>query len=204
MSVVSYAKFVAKYAWSELPVRLALFIEDLEVVYRKSTQEYKDFVEKSKDPVNDLLAIALEDANAIRHALAIGEGKLEKLPKGITGNESQCVLARALSNGWYPFVESDDSTVFHVLDTKVTEQSLADATEALVHLGFKSNYFIETAHNSIIPSNMESELEIDTDDENSEVLIGRINIANTVAMAKLIDLFDQKLLPDLILERNYV
>lgn len=53
---------------------------------------------KAKPPVD--FKILLDQVNRIRMALAIGEGKLEELPKGIIAESDQCVLARALSNGW--------------------------------------------------------------------------------------------------------
>lgn len=53
---------------------------------------------EKKPPVN--FNILLEQVNRIRMALAIGEGKITELPKGIIGHPQQCVLARALSNGW--------------------------------------------------------------------------------------------------------
>lgn len=46
------------------------------------------------------LGLILDDVNTIRLALAIGEGTLEALPPGKQQNSEQCVLARALSNGW--------------------------------------------------------------------------------------------------------
>lgn len=49
-------------------------------------------------PVN--LPTLLEQVNRIRTALMIGEGKLDKLPKGEPGEFRHCVLAVALSNGW--------------------------------------------------------------------------------------------------------
>lgn len=42
----------------------------------------------------------LDIVNNMRMAMAIGEGKLPELPKGLVGNPNQCVLARALSADW--------------------------------------------------------------------------------------------------------
>jgi len=64
------------------------------------------FVENSLLTKADMGRI-LEDVNSIRLAIGIGEGKIPELPKGRPGDASQCVLARALSNGWEPDIETD-------------------------------------------------------------------------------------------------
>lgn len=47
-----------------------------------------------------LLPYVLGDVNAIRTALAIGEGSLDELPQGVPKDSEHCTLARALSNSW--------------------------------------------------------------------------------------------------------
>lgn len=61
-----------------------------------------------------LLSVALAHANMVREALAIGEGKLPRLPKGVRGDASFCVLARALSNGWMPKVAQTRISLSHL------------------------------------------------------------------------------------------
>jgi len=53
----------------------------------------------------------LETVNNIRIAIGIGEGKLEALPQGRLESPRQCVLARALSNGWKATVSNEISLV---------------------------------------------------------------------------------------------
>jgi hypothetical protein len=76
---------------------------------------------------------ALEQVNLVRAALAIGEGKLEKLPPGIPGHPEFCVLARALSNGWVPCV-SGRVRLKHRREEGI---NIHAAKEALISFGFK-------------------------------------------------------------------
>lgn len=74
----------------------------------------------------------LQQVNSIRIALAIGEKKLDRLPKGIIGSPQMCVLARALSNGWYPSVGG-----VIVLSHPIEGIDWDGAKQALVSLGFE-------------------------------------------------------------------
>lgn len=60
-----------------------------------------------------LFKIVLEQVNLVRTALAIGEGKLPKLPPGVPGDAQHCVIAAALSNGWKPCVADDEIMLEH-------------------------------------------------------------------------------------------
>lgn len=51
-----------------------------------------------------LAARVLKQVNDIRMACAIGEGNLNRLPKGLRGSNSRCTVARALTNGWHASV----------------------------------------------------------------------------------------------------
>lgn len=85
-------------------------------------------------PVHDAIRQSLEQANMIRIALAIGEGKLDALPKGKPGDPAQCVIAKALSNGWEACVDNDQIELSH--DGEETVDLIA-AAEALTSLGFE-------------------------------------------------------------------
>jgi hypothetical protein len=86
-----------------------------------------------------VLPIALADANEIRRALAIGEGKLEKLPVATIGANDDCVLARALSNGWSATVSSGETTIGHLADD-ITFVQVKLALQTLKQLGFVGVY----------------------------------------------------------------
>lgn len=77
----------------------------------------------------------LEQVNKIRMALAIGEKKLDRLPKAIKGDSRQCVLARALSNGWEADIGGDASMeLIHDVEGIDWDAAL----EAMHNLGFGS------------------------------------------------------------------
>jgi hypothetical protein len=87
---------------------------------------------EKKAPVN--LNLLLNQINSIREALAIGEGKLDELPKGEPGAAHHCVIAKALSNGWEAEV-SDYIVLLHEnRDDAIDFKALA---KALRKRGFK-------------------------------------------------------------------
>jgi hypothetical protein len=139
-----------------------------------------------------LLPIALADANSIRHALAIGDGVLPELPKGQLGNSEQCVLARALSNGWKATVNSDETHLLHPFEGK-TAADVRKAVEALEQMGFAC-----VSHGSY------GEPDADRcgcgDPSCSDNTNGYwIEVPHTWAMSMFITLFDGGHFPDLIL-----
>jgi hypothetical protein len=76
-----------------------------------------------------LFRVVLEQVNIVRTALAIGEGKLPKLPQGIPGDPQHCVLAAALSNGWVPNVGEEEITLRHPTEG-IDWSALKDALES--------------------------------------------------------------------------
>lgn len=116
---------------------------------------------------------ALEEVNKIRMALAIGEGKIEALPKGKPERPDQCVLARALSNGWEAAVYPLEA-VYLTNNDESYDVDFDKCAESLKQLGFKSVYFWLNSR--------------------------QVEFAPTSAMNALAIAFDKKLLPDLILE----
>jgi hypothetical protein len=123
----------------------------------------------------------LEDVNKIRLAIGIGEGNLADLPSGIRRNPSQCVLARALSNGWEVNIEEDITLSHHV---KPFEKPFNwhKAVESLVKLGF------------------DAWLSGDEEDDDEYPVWWEIHIEHTPEMVALIEDFDSGLLPFLVLE----
>lgn len=88
-------------------------------------------------PVN--FTILLEQVNRIRLALAVGEGKLEQLPKGRKGDPHMCVLARALSNGWKAGWKADVSNdEICLCNYHLSSEGLDRSVEALCNVGFKA------------------------------------------------------------------
>lgn len=83
-------------------------------------------------PVN--FKLLLDQVNKIRLALAIGEGKLEKLPPGKMHELTQCVLARALSNGWV--AEVDPERIRFSIPGKEFEIDWEEIGRSLSRLGF--------------------------------------------------------------------
>lgn len=83
----------------------------------------------------NILVPPLEMANEIRLALAIGEGKLEELPQGVRSEGDQCVLAKALSNGWQATVGYDTITLKHADDGTV---DFNKSVATLEQLGYRS------------------------------------------------------------------
>jgi len=130
-------------------------------------------IKASDYPVN--LGILLDQVNKIRGALAIGEGKLEQLPKGIQLDFSQCVLARALSNGWRAEVTGSEIQIYHE-----NKEGLIDFKEcftALKRFGFKNVEYFKTRHGS-----------------------GWVKLEPTKTMENFIVRFDSGHFPDLILK----
>jgi hypothetical protein len=124
------------------------------------------------------LAEVLSDVNSIRLAIGIGEGKLKTLPKGIPGDASQCVLAKALSNGWQPEVD-DRITLEH--------EDLAEFDLSAMLATLKSE-------------GLNAYIEYEYDDYDSEEYPRAVVIDLTENMQRLIKEFDDELLPSLILE----
>lgn len=91
---------------------------------------------KSADELSNrgLASRVLGQINAIRRALAIGEKKLDRLPKGKISNTDECVLARALSNGWKAQVGTSSTRLIHPVEGVDWEA----AREALATLGFQA------------------------------------------------------------------
>lgn len=140
-----------------------------------------------------LKQIVLGDANAIRHALAIGEGLLPELPKGKIGDNRLCVLARALSNGWEPDVDPTCTTLKHDWDTMSYSQ-IRLAADQLSEFGFKGVH--------LAPDKDPGELTFDEIDEEYPEHCWILSFDNTYAMELLIDLFDNKKIPELILDKS--
>lgn len=83
-------------------------------------------------PVN--FSLLLDQVNRVRIALAIGEGKLEALPPGRVGHAEQCVLARALSNGWQVEVSNEIAFQHPTADLDSAVGALRSAGFDAVHL----------------------------------------------------------------------
>jgi hypothetical protein len=132
---------------------------------------------------NKELEKVLEDVNKIRLAIGIGEGNLPDLPRGVRRNPSQCVLARALSNGWEASIEDDISLTHHEPFKKPFNWD--KAVDTLVNLGFNAYLYGD-----------EDEDEFDEYPDYCEIHIERTNEMDT-----LISEFDEGLLPFLVLER---
>lgn len=126
-----------------------------------------------RPPVN--FKILLDQVNNIRMALAIGEGKLEELPRGFPKHDEQCVLARALSNGWKAAV----SDTIKLSNTKITREQHDACVKALKSLGFR---VVDECHA-----------------RNGRLRIQLIAIEPSRTMANFIERFDDGDFPDLIL-----
>lgn len=122
-----------------------------------------------------VLGVALADANDIRLALAIGEGKLKALPVARLGKSEQCVLARALSNGWGASVNESATTLFHPAKG-ITREQVVLAGKTLDDLGFQG-------------------VNVYLDAENGYYL----GIPHTWAMEELVKWYDRGAFPDLVL-----
>jgi hypothetical protein len=128
------------------------------------------------------LGIVLNDVNKIRLAVGIGEGKLPELPKGIKGDPQQCVLARALSNGWH--VEVDSSIYLSHPTAFENSFDWQKAEKVLNELGFEA-YWEDGRYES---------LDGWVEDESQLV------IELTPQMEQLVADFDSGLIPSLVLE----
>lgn len=144
----------------------------------------------------------LETANKIRLAIGIGEGKIEQLPKGKIGDTTQCVLARALSNGWKAEVESDNIQLRCPVKLRNKFDFDAGAT-ALRQLGFKEV--------SITDVNRYTKEDVQADNDHKvkygyrnekldKFVPAILSFATTANMANFIERFDDGDFPDLILE----
>lgn len=137
-----------------------------------------------------VLRLALDDANEIRRALAIGDGVLPELPKGRLQNAKDCVLARALSNGWKAHVGSEETIMFHPFEGKTIDDVLKSVV-ALRELGWEEVEHWEQGHRDAPPCECgNSEC-----DENGFM----IQIPHTWAMMTFISGFDHGYFPELIL-----
>ena len=132
-------------------------------------------LERSKQM--DYIPKVLEQVNEIRQALAIGEGKLPELPKGVPGFPEQCVLARALSNGWKAAVTGP---VVYFRNPKLSIKELEKAGETLTQLGWTV---------------------LDIERNKNEPEYGpELPVRCTPEMRQLVSDFDSKRLPQFILE----
>jgi hypothetical protein len=209
MSSNGYAAFKATYKVVDLPDILKEWYEEVEM-FGVSSDRFTEVT--TKQVINVIIGIALEDANSIRRALAIGEGILPELPKGIPGNEQMCVLAKALSNGWAPFVDAEEASVYHEIDSQrelarhEMDVQCANAAEALKQMGYACWGGVVNNVDSDIPSSVEDSFQIDPNPgeaEEDKVWVGKVRVDLTWSMRKLIELFDAKFIPELILERSY-
>jgi hypothetical protein len=147
-----------------------------------------DHLAKEEDP-RLVLPFALADANDIRRALAIGEGKLDELPVAILGNSEDCVLARALSNGWDATVSSSDTSLSHPLEG-MTLDKIRLAVQTLGQLGF-----INVTYS---PS-----YEIDPGVPDAFYARYWIYIPHTWAMTELVNWYDRGAYPELVLGSDH-
>lgn len=149
------------------------------VEYPPDVQEYGDTVPGNP---NDLefgprqrIRISLDQVNLIRQALAIGEGKLPKLPPGSPGDPKMCVIANALSNGWEAIVGPDELNLRHPTEG-IDWEAIKDTLEAY-------EFQVSLSH----PGRKNRPLKSRT-----------IVIRTPAAMAQLINLFDEGKLPSLL------
>lgn len=131
-----------------------------------------------------VIPVALADANEIRRALAIGEGKLEELPPAVIGNSDDCVLARALSNGWHASVGSSETTISHRADG-ITYTAVKLAVTTLKQLGF-------------IGVCLEQDYDLGVDVSNRYYIV----IPHTWAMAEFVSWYDKGAFPELVLDED--
>lgn len=133
---------------------------------------------------------ALNDANSIRLALAIGDGVLPELPPGKIGDNQECVLARALSNGWKATISAGSSALFHPSEGK-TLADIRKSVDALEQLGFEG-----ITHWEQEPDSCECD---DPECSGNRREGFWIDIPHTWAMERFVYLFDKGSYPDLIL-----
>lgn len=134
------------------------------------------------------LSLILGQVNGVRRALAIGEGTLAALPPGRLSDPEECVLARALSNGWRGIIE-DGGFLLPPPDVQV---DLPAAVAALDALGFDAR--VESAESLGEP------VDGDFDAETGEYRDG-IHFVLPSLWARFVFEFDRGALPFLILER---
>lgn len=142
-----------------------------------------------------IVPFALADANDIRTALAIGDGAMPELPKGYRSNEKSCVLAMALSNGWQPNIDGSDATLYHPIDETKTEDDIIRSVTALKQMEFACAWGKARWDNF----NNCWDRDIYGDEEATHWFI---EISNTWAMTRLIELFDADELPFLDLAKS--
>jgi hypothetical protein len=149
-----------------------------------------------------LLPLVLMEVNEIRLALAIGEGKLPELPKSIRANPEQCVLARALSNGWSASITRDQMTLFHPAETPnignpdLVDRELLDVerrryelmAETLRQLGYDA--WLE--HNPWASWSASDKLDLPR-----ETRFWQITIQHTWVTNKMVFWFDDSMFPEL-------
>ena len=132
-------------------------------------EELQEMIQRAAYDKNLLLPYVLAEVNDIRLAMAIGEGKLEALPKGVIEDTHQCVLARALSNGWTAVVDGVGITLHLEPDPDVP----ADIGAVVITLS-QLGYDARAQYRSVF-------------------------IAHTKCTGRLVEWFDQGFFPDLIL-----
>lgn len=144
---------------------------------------------------------ALADVNDIRTALAIGEGKLEALPPGMRSNPQNCVLARALSNGWRSFIGVGESNLYHPVEG-MSEEKIQSAFSSLKQMDFSGELSKIKVSFPSEGSSDESPViwdEADGFDEDDFTECWHIEITHTPAMERLVNLFDDNKIPELLL-----
>lgn len=147
------------------------------------------------------IGIVLTDVNDIRTALAIGEGKLEELPKGVRSNPEDCVLARALSNGWVSWVGGEHTKLYHPVDGTITEEQINLAADTLRQMGFDQVYVPDPING--YEAEVESLSNQHEHDEEDQNMYWEIRFRNTIPMQRLISWFDNGDMPDFILTDIY-
>lgn len=138
----------------------------------------------AKAPVN--FNTLLDQVNKIRMALAIGEGKLQELPKGKQSSSVQCVLARALSNGWKARVSSHIQ-ITHSLPLP-ENVNLEKVAQTLRGYGFKGVEIIDGSCYTRFSRHFRKP--------------AGVSFRATPTMDNFIDRFDNGDFPHLILERK--
>lgn len=143
-----------------------------------------DLVEEMYQDPRIIIRFALDDANDIRRALAIGEGKLDALPAARLGESEDCVLARALSNGWKAGVDTARTTLTHS-NSGMSYKQVALAVETLRQLGFDVEWD-----------------DYDWDQAPEGARSYSIDINHTWPMSQFVDWYDKGAYPELVLDTD--
>jgi hypothetical protein len=142
-----------------------------------------------REQFDKIIPFVLGDVNAIRISLLIGEGKLEQLPPGVMRDSHQCVLARALSNGWTANV-GEEVVLRHPWSPDASQPDFVACCKALQDRGFDA----EVTYDEVETYNESTE-----EYEYTHGEITGIELKSTRAMCQLITWFDGGFLPELIL-----